>query len=107
MQCYAKTVLEVIPDEKGDHLDSAFLDTVTADQETTWTTTIQLGGKDVAFKMDTGAEVTAISEEAYQHRGELSKPVKVLYGPSHQPLPVVGIFSGSFTYKRKATMQPL
>jgi hypothetical protein len=109
MQCYAKTVLEVIPDEKGDHLDSAFLDTVTADHEKTWTTTTQLGGKDVAFKMDTGAEVTAISEETYQQldRCELSKPVKVLYGPSHQPLPVVGIFSGSFTYKRKATMQPL
>jgi hypothetical protein len=55
-------VLEVIPDEKGDHLDSAFLDTVTADQETTWTTAIQLGGNDV---VDTGAEVTAISEETY------------------------------------------
>jgi hypothetical protein len=37
----------------------------------------------------------------------LRKPtVKIQYGPSHQPLPVVGIFSGSFTYKGKA-MQPV
>lgn len=65
--------------------------------------------KDVSFKMDTGAEVTTISDETYQqlNTGELSDPEKILYGPSRQPLLVVGQFSGSFTYKGEATIQPV
>ena len=46
--------------------------------------------------MDTGAEVTAISGDTYESLGrpQLGKPNKVLYGPAHQTLNVIGQFSG-------------
>ena len=100
-QCYAKTVSEV---QRGNQLDTAFLDTMSSDQATTWMTTINLDGVPVTFKMDTGAEVTAISDKAYKELSEsqLSKPNKILYGPSQRPLPVVGQFRGTFTHKGKS-----
>ena len=39
--------------------------TVTSDKETAWTVNIRLQGKEVLFKLDTGTEVTVISEEVY------------------------------------------
>ena len=40
-------------------LDTAFLDTWTGKQDSTWFIKLQLEGQEVEFKMDTGAEVTA------------------------------------------------
>ena len=50
----------------------------------------------MTFKMDTGAEVTAINEVTHQLLGEpkLKKPTRVLWGPAHQTLDVVGQFMG-------------
>ena len=50
----------------------------------------------MTFKMDTGAEVTAINEGTHQLLGEpeLRKPTKVLCGLAHQTLDVVGQFRG-------------
>ena len=56
------------------------------------------------FKIDTGADVTAISEEDYRKikgKGKLAKPSKILRGPSNQPLPVAGEFIGSLAYQGK------
>ena len=44
-------------------IDSVFLDAVGDAMDTCWTATVTLNGKDVIFKLDTGAEVTAITEE--------------------------------------------
>ena len=48
--------------------------------------------KEVEFKLDTGAEVTAISDNTYRSLEEeiLVKPTKTLYGPGHNPLEVLG-----------------
>ena len=58
------------------------------------------------FKIDTGADVTAISEEGYKRikgkGGKLVKPSKLLRGPSNQPLPVVGEFIGSLAYEGRS-----
>ena len=45
------------------------------------------------FKLDTGAEVTAVSQETHQRLGKppLQTPEKLLCGPSGQPLPVKGL----------------
>ena len=49
--------------------------------------------------MDTGAEVTVISEEAYKNLEgtKFQTPSKTLYGPSHQKLEVVREFEGTLT----------
>ena len=44
-----------------DGIDSAFLNTVSGDNSVAWTDQVQLDGKDISFKLDTGAEVTVIS----------------------------------------------
>ena len=61
---------------------------------------MQLQGETVQFKLDTGAEVTAISTEVHQHIGSptLSPPSKVLYGPARQTLNVLGQFQGTLRY---------
>lgn len=51
-------------------LDTAFLDTVESSSETAWFAKIQPGDQETLFKLDTGAEVTAISQQAYQQVGE-------------------------------------
>ena len=66
---------------------------------------ILVSGESLPFKIDTGADVTAISEEDYknmQGRRKLTKPSKILRGPSNQPLPVVGEFVGFLTFQGKS-----
>ena len=74
-----------------------------------WTTTLTIKEKKVNFKLDTGAEVTAISEQAYQSLTgiELQKASKVLYGPSHQALDVIGEFTEKITHQRRSVLQTI
>ena len=67
------------------------------EQSTVWMTKVVLNGKPTPFKLDTGAEVTAISEETYLDIGkpELSNPGKTLFGPSCCPLKTLGCFLAS------------
>ena len=54
-----------------------------------------MDGKELPFKLDTGAEVTAVSKETWQILGKpaLQPPNKHLLGPAQQPLAVLGCFS--------------
>ena len=102
-QCFSKTVSEVSTMEPN----PAFLDAVIATQETSWKESIRLNGCNIAFKLDTGAEVTAISRRTFQklHGTKLEKPSRLLHGPSQQDLKVVGQFSGKLSCKAKYTKQ--
>ena len=114
-QCFSKRVAEVEGEneqekfEPASNLDTAFLNTMSSEQEKSWSINLQMEEKEVCFKMDTGAEVTAISEKTYQllKKDKLSKPERILYGPSRHPLPVVGQFRGHFAHKGKTTTQPV
>ena len=103
-QCFAKRVSEISSENV---LDTAFLDTVSAKQASAWFTTIKLNEQETSFKLDTGAEVTAISEQTYKSLKEpqLLDPEKVLYGPSRQPLKTLGQFWGSLSYRGKEAKQ--
>ena len=46
-------------------VDTAFLGAVGSAQTTAWLTTLQLNERKIRFKLDTGAEATAISMETY------------------------------------------
>ena len=61
--------------------DAAFLGTLTTQGSSMWSGTIQPNGKGVQFKFDTGAEVSAVSEETYcrVHGKQLQR---ALYGPA-------------------------
>ena len=109
-QCYSKTVSTVRSAEGGSptpFLDNAFMDTVNSGTQNAWFTTIRMGEKETKFKLDTGAEVTAITQETYEHLGkpQLVASDKVLYGPSQHSLGVLGKFRCSLTSAEKVTPQ--
>ena len=99
MQCFSKVEAEVSSDG---HIYTAFLDTVLAGPAK-----FNSIGVDTIFKLDTGAEVTAISEDSFQCLGRLvlTKPDRMLYGPLKQPLNVKGRFDGTFRYKGHSVQQ--
>ena len=61
-QCFSKRVGEITADADA---DSFFLDTVSSNHTSSWTTEIQFDEHATIFKVDTGAEVTAISGKTY------------------------------------------
>ena len=60
-------------------------------------------GRNITFKLDTGAEVTAISFVTFQKLGRsistLGKSSRILYGPGNHKLDTVGQFFCDLTYK--------
>ena len=86
--------------EASSEEDDPFLGAAGAGDKDTWMTYLQLNGKDI--KMDTGAEVTVISESVYKTLTDtkLEKPSMNLYGPAHQLLPgsSFGQFTGTLTH---------
>ena len=51
--------------------DDQFLGAINSHSQTRWTETVLLNGHPIQFKLDTGAEVTAVSEATYAHIGYL------------------------------------
>ena len=79
----------------SNELEEAFLGIIEGDaQQNPWRTKLQLGAKEITFKLDTGAEVTTISEDTYRSLQtiHLRKSTKRLFGPGRTPLEVVGEF---------------
>ena len=77
--------------------DPVYLNTVT-DQQTpltnSWNVQVTIANKKVLFKVDTGAEVTAMSDSAWEsvreQAGPLERSKQQLCGPDRQPLTVIG-----------------
>ena len=105
-QCFSKTAA-VSTNELS--LDAAFLGAVSSEQDTAWTCTLLIDEKEISFKLDTGAEVTAISEETYRTLGgkPLEKPSKALYGPTCQSLKVLGQFTGTLEHQKHSSPQTI
>ena len=87
-----------------------YLDTLNADLRKSWSTTIQLGMTTLPFKLDTGAEVSTVSEKAFNSFSmppQLQRSTKILYGSEHVPLTALGKFTTELTYKEKVCTQKL
>jgi len=87
-------------------LDTTFVGAVNSDQNF-WQATISVEGEDVVFKLDTGAEVTAISNETYQicHEPPIETTTRPVFGPAQQKLPVVGTARVKLEYRGVSTEQ--
>ena len=105
-QCFSKT-----PSASAHELcdDMAFLGTVITVQKLAWTANIHVGEKDLSFKLDTGAEVTVLSETAYRslEKVKMQKPMTVLYGPVQQSLRVLGKFTAELSRKAISATQTI
>ena len=101
--------VETPEDDDPAFLDAAFLGVVHTRASTVWMSLVKLGGKEAQFKLDTGAEVTAISDSTYQTlQGVKLKPAtKPLYGPASQSLKVFGQFSGELARKQHSYQEQI
>ena len=53
-------------------LDTVFLDTLTSDPNEYWKARVEVNGTKLQFKIDTGAEVTAMLEKDYRGLGKVN-----------------------------------
>ena len=81
---------------------------VTAD-ETSWTADISVNGESMKFKVDTGDEVTAVTELALTQLGniQLHPATKILRGPDKKPLKVLGQTSAILCHSGKTCVHDL
>jgi len=86
-----------------------YLDAIGTSQESSWSVKLHVDSQEVTFKIDTGAEVTAISEKVYQdlQRPTLQKSSKFLHGPGQHPLPVVGQFHATLHHGQNSSSQQI
>ena len=90
-------------------LDTAFLGNLSTANQSSWTADVEIRGWTVHFMLDTGAEVTAISQESSQRLGQVSlkKSMKVVYGPAKQKLDVIGQFEEVISYGKNSSKQTI
>ena len=98
------------------YTDAVYLNTVGDEQAHTknvpesWNVQVMVKNKKVLFKVDTGAEVTAMSESAWNslsHPGKLRKAKQRLCGPDRKPLDVLGTVSLTLTLNGKSCTQQI
>ncbi len=73
-----------------------------------WSTTVLVANQQVNFKVDTGAEVTALSETTWklmEKRPELQKTRRIHCGPDQQPLKILGKMSTTLQLSEKECTQ--
>ena len=104
-QCMSKTVAPLTAQTNSEN--TAYLDTMGDSQQDTWSVKIHIGLQEATFKIDTGAEVTAISEKLYKslRSPTLQKPCKILKGPGQHPLQVVGQFQEMLHHGQNSSLQ--
>ncbi|ROL55227.1 hypothetical protein DPX16_5737 [Anabarilius grahami] len=91
--CRSRGISEVnmTGDEQED--DMAFLGTVSTEQnDAPWLIKLKVNDSEVLFKVDTGADVTVVSEDLFKQEnfGKLQKTSKILLGPGQDSLQVKG-----------------
>ena len=103
--CYSRQISSVT-----ENTENTFLGAIeSGSSEKQWLTTIMLNKTKVTFKLDTGAEATAISPDTYQRLGKvtLQEPTKILRGAANSHLSVIGQFTGNLTYKHTNCQQEI
>ena len=112
-QCFSKAVTEVTAADAAPSdtsYDTSYLMPVTeGNSNTSWNTTVIVNGRQLPFKLDTGAEVTVTSDQALQllNAKELQSSNKRLCGPDNRPLDVVGELSATLIYKERSCTHPV
>ena len=104
--CRSKAVATVSEEQLG---NNSFLDTIQEVGGTSWIATIKINSQEIVFKLDTGAEATAISTRTYNTLKNitLQKSAKVLCGPNNKPLDVLGQAVVQLTYEGRTCKQPI
>ena len=89
--------------------EDAFLGTVGDQKENPWEAKARLNGAFLRFQIDTGAEVSVISERDFQRvrNAALLLTQKHLRGPNRERLPVLGQFTGTICIGNRVSKQTI
>ena len=89
--------------------DDAFLGIVRQGSTDLWETKARVNGIFIRFQIDTGAEVTVLSERDFKRLGgvTLLSSQRTLRGPNQNLLPVKGQFCGKIRVGKRATEQTI
>ena len=93
-----------VSEEDSDE-DVAFLSSVESTGASPWMTEVKVDNHKAVFKIDTGADVTAIPAKLYTQGqfSKLSRATKILYGPGGTALKVNGKFTATLSKVNKST----
>ena len=124
----APSVNDIVPsvdETEGEYYDTAYLNVVEGEQnksaclitvgnvtsDNSWHSTLHVNGKEITFKLDTGAEVSVITEETMNSLRispqEQRNSQKRLFGADRKPLEVVCEFVACLTHNGQSAKQPL
>jgi len=90
--------------------DDQFIGIVTDSSHTDkWNITVKLNGTNIKFKLDTGADISVISDKQFWTLQPTTVyPAKAtLTGAGNQPLQVQGKFNATLTYKSRSLRQTI
>ncbi len=106
----SRGISEVNMSHEEHESDIAFLGTVSTEQsDAHWLIKPKVNDSDVLFKVDTGADVTVVSEELFKEEnfGKLQKTSKILLGPGQDSLQVKGLCTVKISTKSKTTTKDI
>ena len=110
-QYQSSTVVELTTEKNQTEVlyaETAYLNTIEGTDKNIWEIKIGIEGKYVPFKVDTGAEVTVLSEVTWKSL-KLSSPLKktgtLLCGPDQSCLKVLGETTITQSYQRRSSTQ--
>lgn len=103
-------IISATPSQPQAEQEAKFLDTIESVQDNIWEIEVTVGDKVILFKVDTGAEVTVISEDTWKslHSTEpLLDPKIFLCGPDCTRLTVLGKITLTLTLNETYCQQPV
>ena len=88
-------------------MDTKFLGAITQGERKPWTVKIQVNKHPILFKIDTGANVTALPSELYRRDryGPLKQTGMSLVGPSQNTLDVMGCFEAHIEVNKRKVVE--
>ena len=89
-------------------METVYLNTIKGTDKNKWEIMIGIEGKQVPFKVDTGTEVTLLSEltwKSLEHSWPLKKTGTSLFGPDKSCLKVLGESTIVLSYQGRSSIQ--
>lgn len=106
-QCHSKSN-KLVADITSEDQDFVYLSTLRSSTNNCLCLSISINGMEVNFKVDIGAQVTAIIPSTYNlisESSKLQKPSKSLRGQDREPLTTLGMTEVTLTHQDKSSRQ--
>ena len=107
--CRSNRQADVAGVQESTEAEVPFLGAIGSERRNPWEVTISLNKKPVKFQIDSGAEVTVVSDSMLRKlTGVNLKPTqRTLKGPTQGPLPVRGQFRGTLVFGDREVQQDI